>query len=381
MEAAPIALGIFVYCFMVALVPVCGLLMAVTPWLMRKSECFAVTVPECAQSHPRLRALKMRYSALMCAVTLACTALCVASMGLVEANTGLFIALYLVATLLPEAAGFALMLFFRRKVQEVKFEESWVAPKQVQLRSAIVGEEDAEAPQAISLMWNLLYLPVIVVTVVLPLVFYQELPDQLPMHAGFSGQVDSYAEKSLLSVMFPAFLDIFLAVVFTICHVTMRYSKKANEPGSPRTSEYAYGMFARAQSVFLLACGLLMCIAMTVCFLLADFGKINLVTACIVILLCTVPIIIGSIVLSVVYGQAGSRLFRRMKDQEELLCDDDAYWKLGIFYFNPEDPAVFLPQRFGIGWTCNFARPATWLLSGGFILLTAAFILVCALMV
>jgi uncharacterized membrane protein len=32
------------------------------------------------------------------------------------------------------------------------------------------------------------------------------------------------------------------------------------------------------------------------------------------------------------------------------------FWKLGIFYFNPENPKVFVPKRIGIGWTLNFAR-------------------------
>ncbi len=34
-------------------------------------------------------------------------------------------------------------------------------------------------------------------------------------------------------------------------------------------------------------------------------------------------------------------------------------WK-GIFYSNPEDPAVFVPKRFGIGYTLNFGNPWSW---------------------
>ena len=40
----------------------------------------------------------------------------------------------------------------------------------------------------------------------------------------------------------------------------------------------------------------------------------------------------------------------------------DAAWKLGIFYYNPSDPALFVPKRFGIGWDLNWARPAAWLI-------------------
>jgi len=31
-------------------------------------------------------------------------------------------------------------------------------------------------------------------------------------------------------------------------------------------------------------------------------------------------------------------------------------WKLGIFYFNPEDKRFLVPKRFGIGWTFNFGK-------------------------
>jgi len=43
--------------------------------------------------------------------------------------------------------------------------------------------------------------------------------------------------------------------------------------------------------------------------------------------------------------------------------DDDCYWVLGQFYFNRKDPAVFVEKRFGVGWTFNLARPATWALA------------------
>ena len=37
--------------------------------------------------------------------------------------------------------------------------------------------------------------------------------------------------------------------------------------------------------------------------------------------------------------------------------DDDRYWYGGVFYNNPDDPAIFVPKRFGLGWTLNFGHP------------------------
>jgi uncharacterized membrane protein len=44
-------------------------------------------------------------------------------------------------------------------------------------------------------------------------------------------------------------------------------------------------------------------------------------------------------------------------------------WYLGIFYFNPEDSRIFLPKRTGLGFTLNFARPASIVLFFGILLL------------
>ena len=37
-------------------------------------------------------------------------------------------------------------------------------------------------------------------------------------------------------------------------------------------------------------------------------------------------------------------------------------WFLGVFYANPNDPAVFVKKRFGYGLTLNFGRWISWLI-------------------
>lgn len=40
----------------------------------------------------------------------------------------------------------------------------------------------------------------------------------------------------------------------------------------------------------------------------------------------------------------------------------DACWKFGAVYYNPADPSIFIPKRFGIGYTVNFANIRSWIL-------------------
>lgn len=45
------------------------------------------------------------------------------------------------------------------------------------------------------------------------------------------------------------------------------------------------------------------------------------------------------------------------QDTDIIYRDDDRYWYGGMFYYNPDDPAMFVPRRFGLGWTINFGNP------------------------
>jgi len=39
---------------------------------------------------------------------------------------------------------------------------------------------------------------------------------------------------------------------------------------------------------------------------------------------------------------------------------DDRHWKAGLVYYNPDDPALWIEKRLGIGYTLNFARAGAW---------------------
>src|SRR5258708_3047415 len=74
------------------------------------------------------------------------------------------------------------------------------------------------------------------------------------------------------------------------------------------------------------------------------------------------------IVLLARLGQGGSRMptnHQRLSTTSTEPVGDrtpDRYWKLGVFYFNQDDSAVFVEKRFGLGYSLNFARPTAWLI-------------------
>ncbi len=44
------------------------------------------------------------------------------------------------------------------------------------------------------------------------------------------------------------------------------------------------------------------------------------------------------------------------------------HYKWGLFYFDPNDPAMIVPKRnWGMGWTFNFGNKSTYLLIVGIV--------------
>lgn len=87
------------------------------------------------------------------------------------------------------------------------------------------------------------------------------------------------------------------------------------------------------------------------------------------------PLILAYILIistPITMGQLGSRLKIAGDGKENTGTsnqDDDRNWKVGMFYYNPRDPALVVARRFGIGWTLNFGNPISWFISGGAFLL------------
>ncbi|HEY3990090.1 MAG TPA: DUF5808 domain-containing protein [Acidobacteriaceae bacterium] len=46
----------------------------------------------------------------------------------------------------------------------------------------------------------------------------------------------------------------------------------------------------------------------------------------------------------------------------------DDPWIGGIFYYNPQDPSLWVEKRSGLGWTLNFAHRGSWWVLGALLI-------------
>ena len=369
--------------FLVAIIFLSGALLAATPWFMKKGECFAVTIPESAQADERFLAFRKRYAAAVLAVTLICAvALGVVSnvvLGKMSSATdaaslnAILAAAIVAAATIPLIASFALMLHYRKRVKAIKREEGWKAERDEAV--ALIGFEEAPAPP--SLAWNVVYVPIVLITLALGLALYPSTPDLVPTHIDFAGNVNQWTPKGPALIAFPLLVEVFMAACFIFSHWMTIRSKKDIDPVRPAISAYAYGAFARAECILLLVSGSVLTAVLGIVMILMMTETLSMLVTMVLIIVATLVFVGATIAFSVVYGQSGSRLVKRLEENGDIIADNDERWKAGIFYWNKDDASLFLPKRFGVGWTMNWARPAAWLIVGGFTLASIAFVAAC----
>lgn len=199
----------------------------------------------------------------------------------------------------------------------------------------------------------------ILATLALSLALYPAMPDPVPVHFNAAGAVDDYMAKGWQVIAMPIAVQAFMALCLTASHWQILRSRRPSSPEHPVASAIAYGMFARAQSATLLVTGIVITVSIAI-MPLAFAGVVTSDQSFVAFIAIIVAAILPNLAVSLVYGQAGSRLLRRMTASSELGFDDDESWHLGLFYINREDPSVVVPRRFGIGWTMNWGNPKSW---------------------
>jgi len=178
---------------------------------------------------------------------------------------------------------------------------------------------------------------------VLVTVRWEDIPERFPLHWRGDGVVDRWAMKSPAEVFQPLVVGTALALgLLGLRAATLAFS--ARRAGDPR------GLALRGLTRAILTG--------TATFLSVLFGAIAinpLVSAGPGVILGVAGA--GLVVLLVALGIASTRL-AALPSPGPGDGTPDERWRLGgLFYVNPDDPAVFVPKRAGLGYTVNLGRP------------------------
>lgn len=255
---------------------------------------------------------------------------------------------------------FSIYLKTNFKVKELKKNRGWNKSGEKIVVVDMKFSRDKMRKGSISYKWFLIPLGIIILNFALGIILYPVLPEKIPTHWNFQGEITTYRDKSYGVILMLPVMQLFMwCFLYVSCWMIGR-SKQQINPNNPEESLRKNIIFRKAWSIYLLILTILMVLLFTILNLLSYgvfFKTIKWVNIFTFIILGFS--IIGSIGLGIKIGQGGERLrFKEDKKTGKIHDrDDDDLWKLGNIYYNPDDSSLFVEKRFGVGWTVNVGRP------------------------
>lgn len=341
--------------FMTFILFILTFIMATIPYLTRKSEQFGIAIPQAIYQRVDIAKMRKTYALYIVLLGLFLTSLQMVItlffsdiIAIIGFNIIVFAFLF---------ASFFFYLPFHRKMKKLKKQEKWTESRK---QKRVISTSFREDKIVLSNWLFLIPLFITLLSVFLTFLLYDKIPAQIPMHTSFSGEV-RYDEKTIWNVLLMPGMNLFMIALFIFLNNMIKHSKQEINAENPEVSKMQNIIYRQKWSRYLFVM-LLLTVAMftfiQMAFIFPDLQKYENIVLFGVIGF----ILISSLVLSFKTGQGGSRIKIDGHLNENVIDkDEDQHWKLGQFYFNKEDPAIFVEKRFGIGWTNNWAHPISWI--------------------
>ncbi|EAD5565979.1 DUF1648 domain-containing protein [Listeria monocytogenes] len=351
-------------------------LQAITPFVIRKSECFGVNVGERANRNAELTRLKKQYVGQ---VVLWTSFVAIIGIALIQGfhssenmQAGIFIASMFGQLIV------SFIIYYRFHHTTLQWKRDKIEAGEISTNSIIMVDTSFHRRKmVISYTWFVVPLLIFIITLAITVVFYPVAPADFPIHFDMSGAVTDTVAKSPRVVLLLPMMQLGMIALFIFINFVIARSKQSVENENPTDSLKRGLLFRQISSKTML----IMCTIMVIDFLIMQVVMLLALPVewiMITMIISVVLILFGTVLLAVKVGQGGSRL--KFADQPDgvnkPIRDDDSFWKAGVIYFNRNDPALFVEKRFGIGWTINTARPVAWL---SFVIIIAVIILISIL--
>lgn len=335
--------------------------LAFLPYITRKTELFGVSIPASESNSALLVAMKKSYRNTSLLLGLLMLVSHVVS-NMADLTENQFVVVYTVLMSLYLLVMFIVYLKFHNKMKAFKSKQAWNNAGKEGGDAILIVDTDPIKSEVVSPLWLLMYPLLAIITGLIVKGIWPTIPDQIPVNMDFAGNVTTWTDKSVGAIVAMLAVQWTMFIVFTIVYFIIRSSKRQIDASSPEISKEQGRRFRYIMSASMVWGGAIIGLIIGALFIIMMMG----VPEKWMLYLTFVMLFVTIIFLVLIYlrvGQGGSRL--NVKDSSHSSVqnrDDDKYWLLGIFYFNREDPSLFVEKRFGVGYTNNLARPLSWLI-------------------
>lgn len=323
------------------------------PVLGRKEVLFGVRIPEAAQRSNSAKGIRKIYYILIICFSLPITLF----LAYVSFKNTAFIALSILCF-----TFISYIIFFYCHNLAAKYKMTIKSSNKEVTTIDLAFSKTRASKALISPWWFLIPFAIIIVNLIISYAYYPSIPNTIVKHYNASGIADIFVKKSPKVIFNMPLVMLILTVIMFVSYKVIGWSKQQLSSNNPEESLKKNKRFRHMWSLFFLIMSIFLNLLMTfINFLTLGLIKINHTGIVLVPMIISIVIILLTILLSFYTGQGGSRI--KVKEPSKTLPsserNDDKFWKLGLFYFNKEDPSIFIEKRFGVGWTVNFGRPFT----------------------
>ncbi|MEG0258666.1 MAG: DUF5808 domain-containing protein [Lysinibacillus sp.] len=342
-------IGIFsiIYIFMITI-------QAVIPYIVRETIVFGVTVPEQNVCHPKLIAMKKRYTKVISILGIIIFLIMLVLLA-IQQWSEIGEAIILMSSIFG-VMGISMLIYWlnHQEVMRLKVSEAWgVELKQVRVVDLTARSRDEMLP------WPFFAAPISVTIMLIVVTFFQynQMPHQIAVHWGPSGEADAWTNKTYFTAISLPLVMLMMQFMLWGTVDSMKRSAirvTANRKEESIESQLKTRKFA---SWFLMVA----IYDLTMLLTTLQFSNIHPSIAkspvLLPLFLIFTAIIFGSVIILVLKLRKWRLAYAENVKSEIMDVDEDRFWKGGLIYINRQDPSVFVEKRFGVGWTMNLANP------------------------
>lgn len=353
----------FAIVFTIAVTAVIAALLLAMPSIVRPTLPLGVSVPTERVSDPAVRGAVRLYRWCIAIAWVACVIVGVIGALVIPALAVAIMPLVFLVL------SFVAYVTVRRRIVAAKRDGGWYAGKPTRLVAGASPHDPGHPP----IGWLLASLAVVCAVVALGITVYASLPDIVPVHWGAGGHVDRTAPKSVWSVFsLPIIAGALSVGLYGMSWITRanggrRVASDSPEQAAIRTDAQRH-LASTGLGILSLALTLGLGVSAATSWLTPSSPGITFASIGLTLILT----LGATVVIVVTYARAMSRANALATAGGDAVAahgthpapspraeapDDDRYWKLGVLYVNRDDPATFVPKRFGVGWTINLGSP------------------------
>ena len=279
----------------------------------------------------------------------------------------------------PIAPAFASFIVFtgsvygyvsnRKHIIATKKSEGWFSKSEFSIAGRISSERlPSEITKQVAALptpqfpWlsTISALSMIAVATIIVAMRWSEIPDTIPVHWGAQLQPDAWEDKTIGSVFFLTFISLFLLALMSLLSAFTAQSTVRNRSDRSIRGQIRLQVQLAATNTSMGWLIFALCTSLSVAQIitaLPDYQHLAPL-AFILIMVATFGSIIAMGIITLNYLDKADKILRqvRFEDDGRESPDNDEHFKFGMFYYNPDDPAVWVAKRYGVGMDFNYAR-------------------------